>query len=110
MNDDQWDDIIKNKRFDVAQEIFEQFADWFEKCETQEELYKTAPTDLLYKLTVNGDDDACAYYIKRRIDEDTLVAEDMEYLKAAICNLGFEAALVGGWLYGMKYCIYKDQV
>ncbi len=108
MNTAQWHEIIKNKRWDIAQEIFEQYADWFEKCETQEELYKTAPTELLYNLTVNGDDDACAYYIRRRIDEDTLVAKDMDYLKAAIYNLGFEAALVGGCLYGMKDCIYKD--
>ncbi|MDE7463737.1 MAG: hypothetical protein K2M48_01805, partial [Clostridiales bacterium] len=108
MTVEQWEDIIKNNRVDVLQEIFEQYADLFERIESQEELYKQAPTELLYKLTVNGDDDACAHYIRRRIDEDTLVAKDMDYLKASIFNLGFEAALVGGWLYGMKDCIYKD--
>lgn len=108
MNVEQWEDIIKNGRMDVLQEILEQYADIFEKCASQEELYKAAPTELLHKLTVNGDDDACAHYIRRRIDEDTLVAKDVDYLKSAIYNLGFEAALVGGWLFGMKNCIYKD--
>ena len=32
----------------------------------------------------------------------------MEYLKAAIYNLNYEAAFVGAWLYGMKDFIYKD--
>ena len=108
MNVEQWEEIIKNGQVDVLQELFEQYADIFEQYETQEELYKNAPTELLHKLTINGDDQACAHYIRRRIDEDTLVAEDMKYLKSAIFNLGFEAALVGGWLYGMKDCIYKE--
>ncbi|MCM1289757.1 MAG: DUF3268 family zinc-finger domain-containing protein [Corallococcus sp.] len=108
MNVEQWEDIIKNGRSDVLEEILKQYADIFEKCESQEELYETAPTELLHKLTLNGDDEACAHYVRRRIDEDTLIAEDMKYLKSAILNLGFEAALLGGWLYGMKDCIYKD--
>ena len=108
MNTEQWDDIIKNKRIDISQEIFEQYADLFENCGSQEELYINAPIELLYHFTVNGDNEACAYYIKRRIQEDTLVAKDMEYLKAAIYNLNYEAAFVGAWLYGMKDFIYKD--
>ncbi|MDE7396028.1 MAG: DUF1272 domain-containing protein [Clostridiales bacterium] len=105
---EQWKDIFEGNRVDVVEEIFEQYADLFEKFESQVELYKNAPTELLYKLTVNGDESACAYYIRRRINEDTLVAKDVEYLKGAIYNFGFEAALVGSWLFGMKDCIYKD--
>lgn len=105
-NERLWKDILINKRADVAEEILLKYAETLEK---QEEIYKTASTEELFNLTVNGDDEACAYYIRRRIDEDALAAKDMDYLKASIYNLGFEAALVGGWLYGMKDCIYKDR-
>lgn len=108
INRELWNDIIKSDRADVAQEIYEQYADLFEQYETQEELYENAPTELLYKLTVNGDNDACAYYIKHRIEEGTLVSTDMDYLKAAVYNFSFKAALVGGLVYGMKGSPYQN--
>lgn len=76
--------------------------------EEEEKFYENAATKELYSLTVNGDDNACAYYIRRRIEEDTLTVADMTYLDASAKNLCYEAALVGAMLYGMKHGIYKD--
>jgi len=75
----------------------------------EDEFYESADIETLRKLTENGDDRACAYYITARIDEDTMTANDVKRLEVAIDNLCPEAAEVGEYLFGLKGCLYEDK-
>lgn len=76
----------------------------------ESELYYTSlSTDKLRELMLNGDDDACAYYISARIDEDVMTAEDVKYLESSINNLNATCAQMGAMLFGMKGCLYEDK-
>ena len=56
-------------------------------------------TKLLRALARNGDGDATAFYILRRLEEQTLATNDMKLLDTAIRSLNENAALVGAKLY-----------
>lgn len=104
----QIDDVVKNERVDAAKDIIEQYDRLIAAAEEAEERYENMSIDELRNLAENADDSACAYYVRKRIEEDTLVAEDMKYLENALTNLNFEAALIGAWVYGIKNGRYED--
>ncbi|MDE7349296.1 MAG: hypothetical protein K2N53_06500 [Clostridia bacterium] len=108
-NKKQIDDVIKNERKDVATEMFEQMEKLEEAQERQEEFYENASLETLRNLVENGDDEACSYYINKRIHEDqALDWNDIEYLDLAIKNLNYSASLIGAYIYGLKNSRFKD--
>ncbi|MDE6473750.1 MAG: hypothetical protein K2L70_01440 [Clostridia bacterium] len=108
-NKKQIDDVIKNERKDVAAGIFEQMEKLADAQERQEEFYESASIETLRDLVENGDDEACSYYINKRIHEDqTLDWNDIEYLDLAIKNLNYSASLIGAYIYGLKDSRFKD--
>ncbi len=102
-------DALRKNREDVAESIIEQYIKTAENALAAEEIYSEMSAEQLRNLADNGDDDACAYYVRRRISENTLFAEDLNYLENALANLNFEAALVGIQVYGIKDGRYNDE-
>lgn len=98
-NKKQIDDAVRNNRKDVAAEIQKYYEDTEKDSEEQTRFYENASTEELYNLTVNGDDVACAYYIFRRVGEDTLTRQDITYLEASMKNLCLEASIAGLLVY-----------
>ncbi len=74
----------------------------------EDEYYEAMSIAQLDELAVNGDDVACAHYVSKRIDEDTMTAADVSRLEASIGNLCPQAAALGAMLFGMKGCLYED--
>ncbi len=108
-NKKQIDDVIKNEREDVAVGMFEQMEKLADEQERQEEFYESASVEMLRNLVENGDDDACSYYINKRITEDQgLDWDDINYLDTAIKNLNYSASLIGAYIYGLKNSRFKD--
>ncbi len=108
-NKKQIDDVIKNERKDVAAGMFEQLEKLADAQERQEEFYENASIETLRNLVENGDDEACAYYINKRINEDQGIDwDDIEYLDSAIKNLNYSASLIGAYIYGLKNSRFKD--
>ncbi|MDE7191787.1 MAG: hypothetical protein K2O35_04910 [Clostridia bacterium] len=108
-NKKQIDDVIKNERKDVAAGIFEQMEKLADAQERQEEFYESASIETLRDLVENGDDEACSYYINKRIHEDqALDWNDIEYLDLAIKNLNYSASLIGAYIYGLRDSRFKD--
>ncbi len=107
-NEKQLDDVIENRRADVAVEMIEQWTKLLDAEDKQDEFYKNASMATLFDLTVNGDAEACAYYVRKRLWQNELTPNDIKYLEAAVKNLNFMAALVGGYIFGLKNGAYKD--
>ena len=108
-NKKQIDNVIKNEREDVAVGMFEQMEKLADEQERQEEFYESASLEMLRNLVENGDDDACSYYINKRITEDQgLDWDDINYLDTAIKNLNYSASLIGAYIYGLKNSRFKD--
>lgn len=109
-NKKQIDDIIKNNRDDVAADMYEQIERLADEEEKQEEFYQNASVDTLRNLLENGDDEACSFYIEKRLNEDRpLDGNDIKYLDTAIKNLNYSASLIGGYIYGLKNSRFKDE-
>lgn len=105
----QVEDIVKNNRLDLAEEFFERLGEAIDEEEAIRAEYEKASTDRLKQLADNGDDYAAVYYVRKRIEEDVLVASDMKYLERSLLNLNEDAAMVGSWLYAMKNGRYTDK-
>ena len=109
-NKKQIDDVIKNNRDDVAADMYEQIERLADEEEKQEEFYQNASVDTLRNLLENGDDEACSFYIEKRLNEDRpLDGNDIKYLDTAIKNLNYSASLIGGYIYGLKNSRFKDE-
>ncbi|MDE6884753.1 MAG: hypothetical protein K2P32_03155, partial [Clostridia bacterium] len=79
-NKKQIDDVIKNNRDDVAADMYEQIERLADEEEKQEEFYQNASVDTLRNLLENGDDEACSFYIEKRLNEDRpLDGNDIKY-------------------------------
>ncbi len=108
-NKQQIEDVIKNERKDVAAGMFEQLEKLADAQERKEVFYESASIEMLRNLVENGDDDACSYYINKRINEEQgLDWDDIEYLDSAIKNLNYSASLIGAYIYGLKNSRFKD--
>lgn len=75
----------------------------------KEKFYEQATTEELFNLTVNGDNEACAYYVQKRIEEGTVTVDDIKHLESGIKNLNCSCADLGAILFGLKNGKYKDE-
>lgn len=72
--------------------------------------YLSLSVDELRKLTITGDNSACAYYIRRRIEDETLKEDDIRLLDDAVKNLNYDCALLAyNYIYGLKGGLYEDE-
>ncbi|MBD5132567.1 MAG: zinc ribbon domain-containing protein [Clostridiales bacterium] len=76
--------------------------------EYDEEFYMNATIDRLDDLAVNGDDDACVFYIMRKIEASELTEADVARLDGPLKNLNRNAACVGAMVYE-KRSIFADE-
>ena len=78
--------------------------------EADSEYYLGLGTDELRKLTVSGDEHACAYYIVRLAENGTLKEDDVKFLEQAVKNLNYDCALIAyKFVYGLKGGLYEDE-
>ncbi len=70
--------------------------------------YEHASDERLYTLMLNGDDEACAHYVARRVLEGNLKKQDVKYLDAAVNNLDPTAAVVGIRVHNVKNGQFKS--
>ncbi len=75
----------------------------------KEKFYKQATEKELFDLTLNGDYDACFYYVEKRLLNGTVNKEDIKHLEAGIENLNCLCANLGAIIFGLKNGIYKDE-
>lgn len=109
MNKKQLLDAISDGRVEAAEGILEQFVTELEQAVAARDSYDKASTDDLKRMAENGDSVAAAYYVRQRIEEDVMTADDLVFLDNAILDLCPEAANLGAYIYGLKGCLYEDR-
>lgn len=93
------DDVTEIEQDRALAAELEQYELLANSAREREEFLCAADTKLLRALARNGDGDATAFYILRRLEEQTLATNDMKLLDTAIRSLNENAALVGAKLY-----------
>lgn len=71
--------------------------------------YEALTRDELKAMTVNGDDTACAFYVKKCDEDGVLTSADVKYLEGAIAGLDIYAASYGASLFSEKGGMYENE-
>lgn len=75
----------------------------------RQQAYLDSTKEELYALAERGDDEAAAYYVRKRLNDDEMTQEDVALLERAINNLTMEAALLGGLIFDFKGGYYENR-